>query len=112
MESSLTTILVVIVAVSFVAMTLGVIRSVRQLRRYRQDVVTRMKALRIHQMLPHAGVTPERFLRKASPVAVEKHLIVCKHCTTIDTCDDYLKNDKDIPEHTFCPNFRDLSRYR
>jgi hypothetical protein len=37
---------------------------------------------------------------------------VCKHCNTIETCDDYLKNGKDIPEHTFCPNFRELSRYR
>ena len=112
MESSLTTVLVVIVAIAFVAMVLGVIRSLRQLRRYRQDVETRMQALRISKMLPHAGVAPARFLRKAQPVAVEKHLLVCKHCTTIDTCDDYLKNGKDIPEHTFCPNFRELCRYR
>ena len=112
MDSSLTVILVVIVAVSFVAMVLGVSRSVRQLRRYRQDVVSRMTALRIDKMLPRAGVTRARFLRKAQPVAVEKHLLVCKHCNTIETCDDYLKNGKDIPEHTFCPNFRELSRYR
>lgn len=112
MDSSLTIILVVIVGVSFVAMLLGVSRSVRQLRRYRRDVVARMELLRIDKMLPHAGVARARFLRKAQPFAVEKHLLVCKHCTSIETCDDYLENGKDIPEHTFCPNFRELSRYR
>lgn len=112
MDSSLTMILVTIVAVSFVAMVLGVSRSVRQLRRYRRDVMRRMKALRIDRMLPRAGVTRARFLRKAQPFAVEKHLILCKHCITTETCDDYLENGKDIPAHTFCPNFRELSRYR
>ena len=112
MDAVLTITLGIIVAVSFFAMIALVMRSARQLRQYRQNVAARMKALRLDKMLDHAGVKRSRFLRKAHPLAVEKHLLVCQHCTTTKTCDEYLKNGSDIPEHSFCPNFRELSRYR
>ena len=112
MDAAITITLAVIVAVSFFAMIAVVMRSARQLRQYRENVAARMKTLRIDKMLDHAGVKRNRFLRKAHPLAVEKHLLVCQHCTTTKTCDEYLKNASDIPEHSFCPNFRELSRYR
>jgi len=80
--------------------------------RCRRDVIERVKALRIDKMLNHAGIKRSRYLRKASPLTIEKHLLVCKRCSTTDICDECLKQDKDIPENSFCRNFRELIRYR
>ena len=112
MPSSLIISLLIIVAVSFVIMLIGITRSFRHVRRYRRDVITRIKSLRIDKMLSRAGTSRTRFLRKAEPRSVEKHLLLCKYCNTTDVCDEYLQKGKDIPEDTFCPNFRELTRYR
>lgn len=112
MPSSVIITLIIIVAVSFVIMLIGVTRSFRQVRQYRRDVIRRIKSLRIDKMLSRAGISRARFLRKAQPSSVEKHLLFCKYCSTTDICDKYLEQGEDIPEHTFCPNFRELTRYR
>jgi len=104
--------LVIIVAVSFVIMLVGVTSSFRQIRQYRRDAIRRIKSLRIDKMLIHQGISRARLLRKAQPKSVEKHLLLCKYCSTTDICDECLEQGKDIPEHTFCPNFRELIRYR
>jgi hypothetical protein len=72
----------------------------------------RIKALRIDKMLNHVGITRARYLRKARPLTIEKNLQVCECCGTTDICDECLEQGKDIPEYTFCPNFRELMGYR
>ena len=81
-------------------------------RRCRRDVIERIKALRIDKMLNHAGIKRARYLRKAGPLTIEKHILVCKRCDTIDICDECLKQGKDIPENSFCRNYHELIRYR
>ena len=80
--------------------------------RCRRNIIERIKALRIDKMLSHAGIKRSRYLRKAGPLTIEKHLLVCKRCGTTDICDECLKQGKDIPEDSFCRNFRELTRYR
>ena len=96
----------------FMIMLVGVVCLCIYNCRCRRDVIERVKALRIDKMLNHAGIKRSRYLRKASPLTIEKHLLVCEHCSTTDICDECLKQDKDIPENSFCRNFRELIRYR
>ena len=96
----------------FLIMLVGVVCACCYNRRCRRDVIKRIEALRIDRMLNHAGIKRARYLRKAGPLTIEKHLLVCKHCDTTEICDECLEQCKDIPEHTFCRNYRELIRYR
>lgn len=96
----------------FLIMLVGVACVCNYNRRCRRDVIERIKALRIDKMLNHAGIKRARYLRKAEPLTIEKHLLVCKHCDTTDICDECLKQGKDIPEYKFCRNYRELIRYQ
>jgi uncharacterized protein DUF6455 len=109
-ESSI--VLLITVGVSCVLMIVGVLRSLRGVRTYRRDLIARARALRLHRMLERLGIGLERYLRRARPIEVEKHLLVCEHCGMTDICDDCLEGRKDIDERKFCPNLPELSRYR
>ena len=97
---------------SFMVMLIGVVCVCCYNRRCRRNVIERIKALRIDKMLNHAGISRARYLRKAKPLTIEKHVLVCKCCDTTDICDECLEQGKDIPEYTFCRNYRELIRYR
>ena len=104
--------LLVTLGAAFMVILTGVVRCLIHCRRCRRDVARRIKALRIDRMLNHAGITRARYLRKAQPLTIEKHLLVCEHCGTTDICDACLEQGKDIPEYTFCRNYRELTLYR
>jgi hypothetical protein len=93
-------------------MSAGVLKCMCDLHNCRRELVARVRALRIHRMLAHLGLSLRRYLRKARPLDVERQLLVCQHCGMKDTCDDCLQRGKDIKEGTFCPNFPKLLRYR
>lgn len=103
---------VVVAGVSLVWMIACVFRFQRQMRAYQRDLAARAWPLRIHKMLNRLGIGLPCYLRKASPIEVEKHLLVCEHCTTTHICDEYLKQGKTIDERSFCPNARELMGYR
>ena len=96
----------------FMIMLIAVVYVCCYNRRCRRNVIERIKALRIDKMLNHVGIKRARYLRKAGPLTIEKHLLVCKHCGTTDICDECLEQGKDIPENSFCRNYRELIRYR
>lgn len=104
--------LLIILSSTFLIMLVGVVCACCYNRRCRKEVIGRIKALRIDKMLNHAGISRARYLRKAKPLTIEKHVLVCKQCNTTDICDEYLNKGKDIPEDTFCRNYRELIRYR
>ena len=97
---------------SFTVMLVGIARCFSHCRRCRRHLARRIKTLRIDKMLNHAGITRARYLRKAKPLTIEKHLLVCEYCGTADICDECLEQGKDIPEYKFCPNYRELILYR
>ena len=105
-------VLVIVLGSVCMIMLIGVVCCCNYRRRCRRDVIERIEGLRIGKMLNHTGIKRSRYLRKASPLTIEKHLLVCKRCSTIDICDECLKQGKDIPESSFCRNFRELIRYR
>ena len=96
----------------FIIMLAGIVGLCIYHCRCRKAVIKRLEELRINRMLGHLGVDRKKYLRKATPYAVEKHLQVCARCKTTDLCDEYLINGKDIPEDTFCRNYPELEQYR
>jgi len=104
--------LLILLSSTFLIMLVGVVCVCCYNRRCRKEVIDRIKALRIDKMLNHAGISRARYLRKAKPLTIEKHVLVCKQCNMTDICDEYLNKGKDIPEGTFCRNYRELIRYR
>ena len=104
--------LLVTLGAAFMVMLVGVARCCSYCRRCRRDVARRIKALRIDKMLNHAGISRARYLRKARPLTIEKHLLVCECCGNTDICDKCLEQGKDIPEYTFCRNYLELTLYR
>ena len=104
--------LIITLCVAFLFILLGVINFCNDLRRCRNSLNDRINGLRIGKMLNHAGISRSRYLNKAKPLTIEKHLLVCKQCKTIDICDKCLEKGTDIPEYTFCRNYRELIQYR
>lgn len=100
--------LLITLAAAFIFMLAGVAAYVHDRYRYRRDLNDRIAALRIGKMLKHAGISRGRYLRKAKALTIEKHLLVCRQCKTTELCDACLEQGKDIPEHTFCRNYREL----
>lgn len=112
MQYSQDMILLFVLGSSFMVVLIGVASVCCYNRRCRRYVIARIKALRIDKILNHAGIKRARYLRKAGPLTIEKHLLVCERCDTTDICDECLIQGKDIPEYTFCRNYRELIRYR
>jgi hypothetical protein len=112
MHDSFDFILLITLTSAFMAMLVGVVRLCIHNHRCRGELVERIKALRIGGMLEHIGIGHSRYLRKASRLTIEKHLLVCRQCNTTDICDECLIEGKSIPENTFCRNYRELIMYR
>lgn len=112
MHGSLDIMLLITLSTVFIIMLAGLVSLCIYRCRCRKAVIERMKGLRIDRMLRHLGINRKRYLRKASPLAVERHLLVCARCKTTDLCDECLKNGTDIPEDTFCHNYPELLQYR
>ena len=100
-----------IIIVSFVLVLTRIVGSMRALRAYRQELILRAQSLRIHKMLTRAGTTLSRYLRRARPMEVERHLLACQNCQTTDRCDKFLDKDEDIDPRSFCPNFVELATH-
>jgi len=112
MHNSPDILLFITLGVSFLIVLVGVISFCKDHCRCRNILNERINALRIGKMLNHAGISRTRYLHKAKPLTIEKHLLVCKQCKTIDICDKCLEKGTDIPEYTFCRNYRELIQYR
>jgi hypothetical protein len=74
--------------------------------------INKIRALRIHKMLARLGISLLRYLHKARPVDIERHLLVCQGCRKTGDCDAYLEQGKDIDPSTFCPDARELQTYK
>lgn len=96
-----------------VCMLACAIRSDRGIRAYHKELAARAWPLRLHRMLGCLGVSLSAYLRKASSMEVETHLLVCGRCETTDICDEYLATrGKGMDVQTFCPNALQLMKYR
>ena len=104
--------LITALAILFLLTLIGMHRSASSLRAYRRELIERALGLRIHRMLGRLGISLPRYLRRASPWDVERHLMRCEHCPTTQDCDLYLDEGARLDERGFCPNFNELEKLK
>lgn len=100
-----------IIGTCFVFVVVRCSQCLKFLRSYKQDLLERIQALRIHRMLGRLGIKTPCYLRKARAIDVEIQLMKCSRCERVDSCDAYLQSDENIDPHTFCPNYAQLKTY-
>ena len=105
------TIWAVVMGVLFTVLLIWIRKSIRMVESHQQDQLSRAGVLRITKMLNRQGIGLPRYLRKARPTAVERHLLACQHCATTEICDAYMERKKQLDEKTFCPNFPEFEKY-
>ena len=93
---------------SMVAVALYYLRSsIRELfsgRYYREGQAKRISRLRLSKMLTKKNIDIKNYLYNQSAADILEHIRNCKHCRSIDQCDDYLDNMDDNIDPPFCPN--------
>jgi len=66
---------------------------------------------RLSHMLHFIGIKVKDFVERVPEMQVKKHIVRCKRCENIDTCDQCLRDGKFIDDMHFCPNYKSLMTY-
>ncbi|WP_455220843.1 hypothetical protein [Kaarinaea lacus] len=66
---------------------------------------------RLSKMLHFIGIKVKDFVDRVPEYQVKRHIIRCKQCPNIDTCDQCLRDGKFINDMHFCPNYKSLMTY-
>ncbi len=78
----------------------------------RQALVGAVKNLRLNKMLDHLNMPLERYVDTVPANEIMSHILNCRKCKNINTCDKYLRRGATNTEVSFCPNFKSLSNNR
>jgi len=106
------TLVLLLVAFTFLVMVISLWRSCMQYMAYRRYLSGRVEDIRIHKMLDWMGISTKRYLDKARLNEVETQLFRCRFCGDLHRCDELLdQHTADDPER-FCPNYEELKEYR
>ena len=66
---------------------------------------------RLSKMLHYIGIRVEDFVKRLPERQVKKHIVRCRRCPNIDTCDQCLRDGKFVKDMHFCPNYKSLMSY-
>jgi hypothetical protein len=66
---------------------------------------------RLSKMLHFIGIKVKNFVDRVPEYQVKRHIIRCKQCPNIETCDQCLRDGKYISDMHFCPNYKSLMSY-
>ena len=66
---------------------------------------------RLSKMLAFIGIQLEDYLTRIPHDAIRKHIINCKNCPNIPTCDRCLRDGEYVTDMNFCPNYQSLMAY-
>ncbi len=84
----------------------------QKIRDQRRDLLFRMESLRLPKMLQALGIGFSKYFYSVSIDDIEKCVIQCESCETIDQCDVKLKIPELNPEDVaFCPSKDHLSEF-
>ena len=67
---------------------------------------------RLSSMLRYLGIRMESYINNMPEGEIRKHIIRCKTCPSISTCDRCLRDEETINNMYFCPNYSALLAYR
>lgn len=66
---------------------------------------------RLSKMLHYLGVRVEDYVRRIPEFQIKKHIVRCRSCPNIPTCDQCLHDGKFVSDMHFCPNYQSLMSY-
>ncbi|WP_455210030.1 DUF6455 family protein [Kaarinaea lacus] len=66
---------------------------------------------RLSSMLRYLGIRMESYIMKLPEEEIRKHIIRCRTCPSISTCDRCLRDDETMSKMDFCPNYSSLLAY-
>jgi hypothetical protein len=86
----------------------SIMKSSQQGETFYQNLLERIKKLRMHRMLQTLGVN-EKDYALAHPVSeIEMHMNRCRQCSNTEICDSELAKGEVNQAEQYCPNNKDL----
>ena len=95
-----------------IIITIGLFRSItkssRQGETFYQNLLERIKPLRMHKMLQALGVDEKEYTRGNQVNEIEMHMNRCQACGNTEQCDSELESRVIKHADQYCPNNEDL----
>jgi hypothetical protein len=88
-----------------------IIKKAARQRRNKAQLRQVIYRYRLSKMLHYIGIRVTDFVDRIPPYEVRKHIIRCKRCPNITTCDACLRDGRVISDMHFCPNYESLMAY-
>ena len=78
-------------------------------KKFRRQLATRLKQLRLGSMLAATGIDINQYLHTQNVVDIQDQMERCSNCENTDTCDEQLaEGHVSVQEIDFCNNQRSL----
>jgi hypothetical protein len=95
-----------------IIITIGLFRSImkssRQGENFYQNLLERIKQLRMHKMLQALGIDEKEYTHGNQVNEIELHMNRCQQCGNTEQCDSELESGKIKHADQYCPNNEDL----
>jgi hypothetical protein len=92
--------------------SLAIARNFRAGREFRERLMQRLQALRMHRVAKALGIDVEHCLHDEMVVRIEENMRRCEACEALEACDEKLaKGALSTDEIEFCPNRDCLAEY-
>ena len=106
------TLIVIFFILLTIIITIGLFRSItkssQQGENFYQNLLERIKQLRMHKMLQALGVDEKEYTRGNPVNEIEMHMNRCQECGNTEQCDAELEIGKIKHAYQYCPNNEDL----
>ena len=106
------TLIVIFFILLTIIITIGLFRSItkssQQGDTFYQNLLERIKQLRMHKMLQALGVDEKEYTRGNQVNEIEMHMNRCQECGNTEQCDAELKIGEIKHADQYCPNNEDL----
>ncbi len=86
-------------------------REHQELLREKEKFRRAVSKYRLSKMLTFIGIQLDDYLVRIPYEAIRKHIINCKNCPNIRTCDRCLRDGEYVADMNFCPNYQSLMAY-
>jgi hypothetical protein len=121
MGSMETTLLYLTLALGLMGVTLSALVGIVQYKEYQREQKNLLRQkekyrravckYRLSKMLGFIGIRLDDYLSIIPHEAIRKHIINCKNCPNIPTCDRCLRDGEYVNDMNFCPNYQSLMAY-
>jgi Family of unknown function (DUF6455) len=110
--NTIETLIIVFFILLTIVIIIGLFRSItkssRQGENFYQNLLERIKQLRMHKMLQALGVDEKEYTRGNPVIEIEMHMNRCQECGNTEQCDSELESGEIKHADQYCPNNEDL----